>query len=589
MMHYRNTVLFPIKAWQQRGMSDAECTADPSTHLAHLYIELASSDEAFLNQALLIDHEHLDEQLDGTRVMDEAYELHISTHDAVLRASSVWGVLRGLESFSQLVDWHTDSATYRIDGLPLTIRDRPALAWRGVLIDTARHFHSMASLLRLLDGMAYAKFNVLHWHLSDAQSFPFHSETLAQVNQGQYASSATYTHDDVRRVVEHARVRGIRVVPELDMPAHSASWARSIQVDLAHCPSTFTNAKHSDWKVPLDPASERTYDLIDALLHELVPLFPDAFFHIGVDEVSPACWSTRAYEAHARTYLESIDDAAHTSIVASEVPNYMLRHFLARVHDTLHRKLNRTAIMWEEAFLDVRNAHYAKPTVMQAWRCWGNYASQAKQLLLDEQQPLLWSTCFYLDWQDKSWRYYYSHLADIADVMHNEYFLGAEVALWSEYISDANLDSVAWPRAAAAVEGMWNANAPFAIGDSDDDNTPDLFRVQQRLQHFQCKLLQRGIHSAAVNPDFCFTDDLELEVQHSSNVDEPEDDGPIRPQEPNNPNNHVAYQSYHSDGWTAALTDMISLSMLISVSTALMIGYYIGRRNYRLANLRILG
>jgi len=105
--------------------------------------------------------------------VDEAYSLRLTERGGTLTAPTEWGVLRGLETFAQLVQWGGPASGNLLCGLPMRVDDRPAHAWRGLLVDTARHFYPVADLLQLLDAMAALKLNTLHWHLVDAPAFAF--------------------------------------------------------------------------------------------------------------------------------------------------------------------------------------------------------------------------------------------------------------------------------------------------------------------------------------------------------------------------------------------------------------------------------
>ena len=117
-------------------------------------------------------------------------------------AKTVYGALRGLETFSQLVTFDFETETYVIDACPWTITDEPRFAHRGLMVDTARHFQPLASLKAIVDSLPYAKINVLHWHLVDTQSFPFHSKSNPKLWDGSYDKHSRYTHSDVSEIVE---------------------------------------------------------------------------------------------------------------------------------------------------------------------------------------------------------------------------------------------------------------------------------------------------------------------------------------------------------------------------------------------------
>uniref|UniRef100_H2YUW0 beta-N-acetylhexosaminidase n=1 Tax=Ciona savignyi TaxID=51511 RepID=H2YUW0_CIOSA len=154
--------------------------------------------------------------------MKEGYVLDVGPHP-MLNASSVWGVLRGLETFSQLI-W--EDPTGQMVANQTHIIDEPRYAHRGVLLDTARHFLPVNVILENLEAMSYNKFNVFHWHIVDAQSFPYVSTVYPNLHlKGSYSSmNLVYTPEMIAEVIEFGRLRGIRVVPEFDTPGHTYSW-----------------------------------------------------------------------------------------------------------------------------------------------------------------------------------------------------------------------------------------------------------------------------------------------------------------------------------------------------------------------------
>jgi hexosaminidase len=150
--------------------------------------------------------------------------LLIGTQQAMLHAATVYGALHGLETFSQLVFYNFTSGVYQINNVPWNITDKPRFPHRGILIDTSRHFEPVQAVKRVLDAMSYAKFNVLHWHIVDSQSFPIQSITYPKLWNGAYTGQERFTAEDAKDVVEYARLRGVRVIPEFDMPGHAGSW-----------------------------------------------------------------------------------------------------------------------------------------------------------------------------------------------------------------------------------------------------------------------------------------------------------------------------------------------------------------------------
>ncbi len=175
----------------------------------------------------------------------------------VIEAQTVWGALRGLETFSQLV--YADAKNQLLIN-ETEIEDGPRYRYRGLLLDTARHYLPKKILLANLDAMAYNKLNAFHWHLVDDQSFPFVSQKYPTIHQkGAYTPKHVYTPADVQEVIEYARMRGIRVIPEMDTPGHTHAMARAYPELLTPC---YKNGKvcqpdypnHSQTEI-LNPAS----------------------------------------------------------------------------------------------------------------------------------------------------------------------------------------------------------------------------------------------------------------------------------------------------------------------------------------------
>ncbi|KAK6036208.1 glycosyl hydrolase family 20, catalytic domain protein [Cooperia oncophora] len=144
---------------------------------------------------------------------------------ATLTAVQVWGALRGLETFSQLIYQPTKNK-YRVR--TVSIADSPRFPHRGVMIDSSRHFLPVGIILENLDLMAQNKMNVLHWHLVDSESFPYTSLKFPNMSLlGAYTPAHIYSVDDIRKVMDYARLRGIRVVPEFDTPGHAGAWGKA--------------------------------------------------------------------------------------------------------------------------------------------------------------------------------------------------------------------------------------------------------------------------------------------------------------------------------------------------------------------------
>ncbi|XP_026320676.1 beta-hexosaminidase subunit alpha-like [Hyposmocoma kahamanoa] len=212
--------------------------------------------------------------------MNENYTLSVSK-TAILYSDSLWGIVRGMETFSQLFYLSTNFEEVRIN--TTEIEDYPRYAHRGLMLDTARHFISVDNILKTLDAMAMNKMNVFHWHIVDDESFPFESQRIPELSElGAFHNSMVYTKFDIMNVIEYARQRGIRVIPEFDVPGHTTSWGVAYPYVLTKCYGIFLG--------PMNPIKNNTYKLINNLFQEVQEWFPEKYFHIGGNGVDLKCW-----------------------------------------------------------------------------------------------------------------------------------------------------------------------------------------------------------------------------------------------------------------------------------------------------------
>ena len=360
----------------------------------------------------------------------EAYQLDVSPEKAVLEASTVEGALHGLETFAQLIE--PGSEGFQVASVH--IEDHPRFQWRGLMIGCSRHWMPVEVIERNLDAMAAVKLNVLHWHLSDDQGFRVESKRFPRLQQ-LGSDGHFYTQDEVRHIIVYARDRGIRVVPEFDIPGHTTSWFVGYP-DLASAPGPY--AIERSWGIfqpTMDPSREETFQFLDTFLGEMAGLFPDRYFHVGGDEVDPTQWMQSAsIQAFAR--------ARHF-----QMPDQLQAYFIHRVEQIL-KKYGKTMVGWDE----VLNPDLESGTVIQSWRGPAALADAAKK----GHRGLL-SFGYYLDHlQPASFHYHADPQIDDKDDKSSARILGGEACMWTEYVSPETIDSRIWPRAAAIAERLWS-------------------------------------------------------------------------------------------------------------------------------------
>ncbi|MEZ6875789.1 beta-N-acetylhexosaminidase [Enterobacter sp. KBR-315C3_2022] len=310
---------------------------------------------------------------------DESYTLTVDANGVNISANTRFGALRAMETLLQLVQNGAENTS-----LPwVTIKDSPRFPWRGLLLDSARHFIPLVDIKRQIDGMAAAKLNVLHWHLTDDQGWRFASARYPKLTQ--LASYGLfYTPEQMREIVRYATARGIRVVPEIDMPGHASAVAVAYP-ELMSAPGPYEMERH--WgvlKPVLDPTKAATYAFAEAMVSELAAIFPDPYLHIGGDEVDDTQWKEN----------KAIQQFMRDNTLAD---SHALQAYFNRRLETILEKHHRQMVGWDEIY----HPDLPKSIVIQSWQgqdALGQVAQHGYRGIL--------STGFYLD-QPQSTAYHY--------------------------------------------------------------------------------------------------------------------------------------------------------------------------------------
>ncbi|MDD8017460.1 MAG: beta-N-acetylhexosaminidase [Bacteroidota bacterium] len=364
---------------------------------------------------------------------DESYRLDITGQHIFLKAVTDLGALHGLETLLQVLD--SDSSGYFFKGC--SIIDAPKFPWRGLMLDVSRHFLPMDVIKRNIDGMAAVKLNILHLHLSEDQGFRVECKTFPKLHE-LGSDGLYYTQVQIKEILAYANARGIRVIPEFDLPSHCTSWFVGYP-ELASQPGPYTIERH--WGVfnpTIDPTKETTYAFLDAFFKEMSQLFTDEYFHIGGDENTGKQWDDNP----------SIQKFKRDNKIAD---NHALQDYFINRVSKIFTKYNKKIVGWEE----VMRQSSSTGTIVQTWR-----EDKVLEDAVHKGYRVIVSKGYYIDLMYSA-ENHYSNLVIPNDLKLTEAekknILGAETTMWAEFVTPENIDSRIWPRTAAIAERFWSS------------------------------------------------------------------------------------------------------------------------------------
>jgi hexosaminidase len=380
--------------------------------------------------------------------MEESYEMRVSAQGIEIKAPTDIGAMHALSTLMQLIT--VQEGSYVIPNV--VVMDSPRFAWRGLFMDVARHFMPVDVVKRNLDAMAFVKLNVFHWHLSDDQGFRVETKSLPELyekaSDGQY-----YTHEQIKDIVKYADERGIRVVPEFDVPGHGTAFLTAYPELASKKGEEYTLERYAGIFDPtLDPTNEMTYTFLDKLFKEVTPLFPDQYFHIGGDENEGKHWAEN-----------------------QDIQEFMKKNKLKDKHDLqtyfniklekILAKYNKSLVGWEE----IMTENMPKSAVIQSWRGVNEGLEPGQSLVeaVKNGYQTILSNGYYIDLllsvED---HYLVDPMPKVAlTPEESKRILGGEVTMWSELVTPLTIDSRIWPRTAAIAERFWSAQEVQNIDD----------------------------------------------------------------------------------------------------------------------------
>ncbi|ESP03745.1 hypothetical protein LOTGIDRAFT_136955, partial [Lottia gigantea] len=386
--------------------------------------------------------------------------LFVKKNRVLIWANEVWGALRGLETFSQIVWKGQDDRLYVKETV---ISDYPRFQHRGILVDTSRHFLFKEVIFDIIDAMEANKMNVMHWHIVDDQSFPYKSKVYPDLSKkGAFHPEFVYSLEDITEIIHYARFRGVRIMPEFDSPGHTYSWGLSQPELLTQCYQGSNPVK--GYFGPIDPSKNATYTFLKNLFDEILTVFQDTYIHLGGDEVPLQCWSSNP-------------DVTNFGIDLSKkaiIYNFRLMKDLRSIGKK--RKDGVKFVMWQEVMNN--DLQLPNDTLIQIWM--GDVMDINRAINLGYN--VLYSTCWYLDHVEygTKWpKYYQCDPADNSMTVDEKKILGGEACLWSEYVDNENYMTTLWPRASATAERLWSHK-----------DVRDLDSAAIRLQEHRCRMLK---------------------------------------------------------------------------------------------------
>jgi hexosaminidase len=464
-----------------------------------------------------------------THAVDESYSLEIASgSDSVeIEAATVYGALHAFTTLQQIVI--NDGSGGLIVEQPVSIQDAPLYPVRGIMIDSGRNYISKKKIFEQIDGMALSKLNVLHWHIIDAQSWPLEIEAYPQMTEDAYSPNEVYTHQTLKEIISYAGARGVRVIPEIDMPGHASMGWKQIDRSMLACIDSWWS--NDDWPLhtavepnpgQLDILNNKTYEVTGKVYKELANIFPDPWFHIGGDELHMNCYNFSTLAADFFDSGKSMGDL-YQVWVDRAIPHFK-------------KQANKTFVMWEDVKISpdaAATGEVPKDIVLQAWN---NGLENIFNLTRDGYRVIVSSSDFmYLDcgfggWVGndprynvmvnpnktdgspnfnwgagggswcapyKTWQRIYDY--DFTEGLSDEQkalVQGAIAPLWSEQVDDAVISQKLWPRAAALAELVWSGNR-------DSDGNKRTTELTQRILNFREYLLANGVLGSPLMPKFC--------------------------------------------------------------------------------------
>ncbi|CAH8860971.1 unnamed protein product [Trichobilharzia szidati] len=430
---------------------------------------------------------HIEQSCDETEnkvwpsdMMDESYTVNIA--DGVIQISSqeIWGTLHALETILQLVYRSESDSKVIYEG---AINDVPVFLHRGIMIDTARHFLSVSEIEKMIDAMSMVKMNVLHWHVTDDESFPMAITAFPDLStQGAYNYQLmTYQRNEVESLIEFARLRGVRVLPEFETPAHTQTWGSISPKFLTQC---YKDGQPEERYGPINPTDDDNFNALSSIFNEVLSIFPDTLIHLGGRDVAFDCWQSNP-DIQEFMKKQSFDENYNA------LEDYYFQKLMENVLGMNSSEWTVSPVIWQDVF---ENGFRGEAPVVVHLHLpeWKSTLEEA----IKAGYRVIFSSCWKLSEMtlDDDWKKFYECDFTSFEATEDQLALltGGEALLWGFNVDDANLFPETWPLAATVAERLWS------------QDPPQTEEFAQELDELRCRMVRRGWNAQAiVGPGFC--------------------------------------------------------------------------------------
>ncbi|KAF2759982.1 beta-N-acetylhexosaminidase [Pseudovirgaria hyperparasitica] len=460
--------------------------------------------------------------------VNESYVLSIGDggHTIDITSSTAWGALHAFTTLQQLVIYENNAFSIE---QPVTIKDEPMYPFRGIMVDTGRNYISTDKLKEQIDGLSLSKMNVLHWHLDDTQSWPVELKTYPQMTKDAYSAREVYTQDCIKDIIQYGRARGVRIIPEVDMPGHAYSGWRQVDESIISCGDSWWSNDLWSYHTAVQPnpgqldiINDKTYEVVEKVYKELAGVFTDHVFHVGGDEIQKGCYNFS--EPITKWFADN----------SSRTYNDLVQYWVDKTWPFFMDSTDRKLMLWEDVVISGEHANIdPKNIILQSWN--GDVVNIKNLTNRGYDVVVSSSNWFYLDCGNggyvsndnryntqinanledgvpnfnyggiggswcapfKTWQRIYNY--DFTEGLTDDeksHVIGASAPLWTEQVDDTIISQKVWPRAAALAELVWSGNRN---GEGKKRTT----ELTQRINNFREYLVASGVMAAPLMPKYC--------------------------------------------------------------------------------------